>query len=578
MAALGLSSCSNDEDYGSGSQSGAVPVKLTSNIISATATRAATNLNEGNLTTGGVSVRTSSDYTKAYAYTAGAEGALSSDAPAYYPAGGDNIDIVAYSPANANEAVSETFTVSNDQTTDAGYIASDLLWAKATDKNSTSGTVAVAFGHKMVKMIVSATAGAGVSTIQSITLKNIKRQCTFNYTTGEVSEVAAVSEATDIAVTTGGESNNSTGAACIPEQSLEGDFMEIVTDQGTATYTLSEAKPVAAGNYYTINVTVNKAAVGATNIISAWSDQGSVYILPTGSGWSVTVSGTHTYTGSAITPAASDIVVKDASGNTIPSSGYDVLCENNVNAGTARIIVNGVGAYAGYTATNDFTIEKAEGAATLSASSVTLGRGVNSQSVTVSGNTGTVSAEVTSGSGCNVSVSGTTITVTKTEVSRDFSATVTVTIVESANYKSTTKTVSVTGISNIESATMGAYKCAKVYTSAANGYYIVCTDHSSSCDWSTAYDYSKMANVLTFKCGSKAEWEAIMSACGGTGYNCINSKCSGVTGWSNMYGWYWTSTESNHYLYADYAWHFNGTEWTTDGKPFFNRARLIAAF
>lgn len=360
IAVWGLASCSSSDNMHPEQTDGRVPVELTNNIIGAV-TRAATTLNESALTTGDITVRTSEAYATAYTYTAGAEGVMTSTAPAYYPAGGASIDIVAYSPANANDGTSETFTVSADQSSDDAYIASDLLWAKAENKNSASGAVNIAFAHKMAKIIVNVTAGNGISTIQSITLKNIKRQCTFDYASGAVSDVAEVSGATDVAVTTGGTTASSMGAACIPAQDLIGDFIEITTDKGTATYRLSSAKPVSAGNYYTINLTLNLAAVGTTNTIEAWSDYGSVNILPTGGGWTVSVSGTYTYTGSAIVPAAADITVKDISDNIVSSSDYGVYCDNNINAGEARIIVYGINSHAGSAATGTYTIGKKAG-------------------------------------------------------------------------------------------------------------------------------------------------------------------------------------------------------------------------
>lgn len=360
IAVWGLASCSSSDNMHPEQTDGRVPVELTNNIIGAV-TRAATTLNESALTTGDITVRTSEAYATAYTYTAGAEGAMTSTAPAYYPAGGASIDIVAYSPANANDGTSETFTVSADQSSDDAYIASDLLWAKAENKNSASGAVNIAFAHKMAKIIVNVTAGNGISTIQSITLKSIKRQCTFDYASGAVSDVAEVSGATDVAVTTGGTTASSMGAACIPAQDLIGDFIEITTDKGTATYRLSSAKPVSAGNYYTINLTLNLAAVGTTNTIEAWSDYGSVNILPTGGGWTVSVSGTYTYTGSAIVPAAADITVKDVSDNIVSSSDYGVYCDNNINAGEARIIVYGINSHAGSAATGTYTIGKKAG-------------------------------------------------------------------------------------------------------------------------------------------------------------------------------------------------------------------------
>ena len=73
-------------------------------------------------------------------------------------------------------------------------------------------------------------------------------------------------------------------------------------------------------------------------------------------GAKVTVSGTHTYTGSPIKPA----VTVTVDGKTVPSSAYTVSYSSNTNAGTARVTVS-ARANSGYegTASTAFTIAKA---------------------------------------------------------------------------------------------------------------------------------------------------------------------------------------------------------------------------
>lgn len=461
IAVWGLASCSSSDNMHPEQTDGRVPVELTNDIIGAV-TRAATTLNESALTTGDITVRTSEAYATAYTYTAGAEGAMTSTAPAYYPAGGASIDIVAYSPANANDGTSETFTVSADQSSDDAYIASDLLWAKAENKNSASGAVNIAFAHKMAKIIVNVTAGNGISTIQSITLKNIKRQCTFDYASGAVSDVAEVSGATDVAVTTGGTTASSMGAACIPAQDLIGDFIEITTDKGTATYRLSSAKPVSAGNYYTINLTLNLAAVGTTNTIEAWSDYGSVNILPTGGGWTVSVSGTYTYTGSAIVPAAADITVKDISDNIVSSSDYGVYCNNNINAGEARIIVYGINSHAGSAATGTYTIGKKAGTIEYATTAISkrYGDAAFINTLTMNGD-GTVAYTSSNESVATVDSDG---KVKITQGATSGSTTITATVTPTDNF--TFENPSVTYTLTVSSA---AYTISQLKTDAGNG-------------------------------------------------------------------------------------------------------------
>lgn len=72
----------------------------------------------------------------------------------------------------------------------------------------------------------------------------------------------------------------------------------------------------------------------------------------------VTVGGTYTYTGAAITPAAADITVKDGT-TTLTTNDYTISYENNIDAGTntAKVIVTGKGNYdSGTSANGYFTI------------------------------------------------------------------------------------------------------------------------------------------------------------------------------------------------------------------------------
>ena len=351
-ALLTLVGCAECDEVTSEGGDSKVPVKLTATTQLAIQRRAATNINEGALTSGSVSVRTSSSYTTAYAYTAGAGGVLSSDAPAFYPAGGANIDIVAYSPADASAATSNTFTVSADQRGTAGYVASDLLWGRVENKNSGSGSVDIAFSHKMAKIIVRVTATGGVSYVNSITMKNVKRQCLFTYETGAISNVAYVSGENQDVVAVSSETANTTnfsvGAVCIPEQTIPaGDFITIATDQGDVVYQLGEDKTVAAGNCYTVNITVTTENVAAgINTIESWAGGA-------GDGLDIAAIAAQTYTGSAITPTPTVTCM----GTTLTEgTDYELVYVNNINVGTATVCAVGKNSYKGKVGVREFTI------------------------------------------------------------------------------------------------------------------------------------------------------------------------------------------------------------------------------
>ena len=249
-----------------------VPIALTYSTVSAVETRAAQDLNEGTFTSGeSVVVRISNagagEWTN-YAFTTGESGAMTpAGSTPYYPAGDQNIDIAAYYPAPAGTS----FTVASDQTADDSYKASDLMFASVTNQAKTADAVNLEFSHKMAKINVNITAGTGVGSITGVSIMNVKPTVSFDQATGEVGE--ATGSATSIAM-----SNN--GAAIIPAQIINGGLLSIVTDKGTATYSVTDGKEFAAGKVYTINITVNLRAVGATTTITGWTSEGTVNVSP----------------------------------------------------------------------------------------------------------------------------------------------------------------------------------------------------------------------------------------------------------------------------------------------------------
>lgn len=266
VAALMMAACSQMENP----MEERTPITLAYTTVQATETKAAQNLNEGTFAAGEtVKVRISntgeSSWTD-YDFTTAAGGAMSpAGAVPYYPAGAQNIDIVAYYPSTAGTS----FSVQTDQTADAAYKASDLMFASVTNQAKQAGAVSLAFTHKMAKINVNITAEQGVGSITGVSLLNIKPTVSFDRATGAVG--TATGTATAIAM-------SNEGAAVIPAQTIDGGLLSIVTDKGTATYTVA-GKEFAAGQQYTINITVNLRAVGTTNAITGWTSEGTVTVV-----------------------------------------------------------------------------------------------------------------------------------------------------------------------------------------------------------------------------------------------------------------------------------------------------------
>lgn len=267
IAAFVLAACTQIENPAESN----VPVSLSYSTVAATETKAAQNLNEGTFTSGeSVKVRISNTGAGSwtdYDFTTGDAGAMSPTGTVpYYPAGTQNIDIVAYYPATAGSS----FSVATNQTADASYKASDLMFASVTNQAKQAEAVNLAFTHKMAKLNVNITAGTGVSSISSVSILNVKPTVSFDQATGAVGE--ATGDATAIAM-------SNEGAAVIPAQTIDGGLLSIETDKGTATYSVA-SKAFAAGNLYTLNITVNLRAVGTTTAITGWTSEGTVTVNP----------------------------------------------------------------------------------------------------------------------------------------------------------------------------------------------------------------------------------------------------------------------------------------------------------
>jgi len=275
--AMLATACSNDDAQ----TADRVPITLTGTTLTVEETRAAagSDLNDGYIEAGQtvkVLVRNtnSTGSWAEYAYVAAANGVLTPPAtPPYYPLDNTNVDIVAYSPSTA----SSTFAVLTDQTTNDSYMASDLVYASATNKAKSTTAVPLQFEHKMAKIVVNVTAGDGVGVIQSVRLASVYTQVPFDPSTGVIG--SATGSQTPITIVNNNTTATASGAAVIPGQTVVGDLLTVVTNIGTATYAV-ESKTFTAGNVYILNIRVGRTSIGATTSITNWTGSGTVNVWP----------------------------------------------------------------------------------------------------------------------------------------------------------------------------------------------------------------------------------------------------------------------------------------------------------
>jgi len=293
LAGLLLAGCTADELAGI---EGQMPISLTAEVEDMDAsTRAGTTVLNAFATSDAfyayfpsnvkVGSTTSASNTT---FTLGSGSTWSPATPPYFNAGATSATVHAYYPYVSGKQVTNTtssFSVETDQSTDANYKMSDLMYATATiNKGSTAtATGSLTFAHRMSKILVTANIGAGISKITAVKIVGGNR--TINISTPQSctlgSSLSNPNSSSNITLYS--NSNNTSNVSCaglIPPQTINGNFLQIVTDQGTATYSLS-SKQFESGKSYQLTITVNAAAVGTTTSITGWTGTGNVTVNPT---------------------------------------------------------------------------------------------------------------------------------------------------------------------------------------------------------------------------------------------------------------------------------------------------------
>ena len=354
-------------------QDGMVPVTLTASqgstlSISGGMTRAADGLYSATSGfSGGEAVRVFLNYSSSYSdFSVGSPSAGVSSLTGgtlYYPPSGDITLFAVYPAASAS-----SHTVAYDQTSDANYKASDLMYAKKTvaqaDKAAAQNLV---FAHQLVKLKLNINKGAGITEVTEVKMKNVKRTVFVAPNTSSAG-VGSAESSTDgngdeILIFSGSSTSDSQTYACVfPAQAWNNtDFITVTADSKTVTYQLDRST-WTAGAEYELTFHLNAVALSTIISITGWTDSNpSVVVNPSANtGMTLTIDNiaAQTYTGSALTPA---VKVKAGETTLAVNTDYELRWDNNTNAGTAMVAAIGKGKYFGQFATQTFVINKADG-------------------------------------------------------------------------------------------------------------------------------------------------------------------------------------------------------------------------
>jgi hypothetical protein len=246
--ALALTACSSDSDQ----QTSAREIRLFTEV--AGSTRAAddadalqdTQLASGTKITVKVKENastTSVDYPLT-TYTADGLGGLSlpEGVKQYYPANGNGVNIYAFHPMGAVQ----TFAVQTDQTTDAAYKASDLMWASLSDitAESTPAQRTLAFDHLLSKIVVTIQKATGFSETDlataTVTLgnDNLITSGAFTASTGIFTPAASGTGTITLATNAGA----ATYTAIVVPQSILGKKINLTIGEVSSSYSILTTK------------------------------------------------------------------------------------------------------------------------------------------------------------------------------------------------------------------------------------------------------------------------------------------------------------------------------------------------
>ncbi len=192
-----------------------------------------------------------------------------------YPATGENIDICAYYPSTVSSSTT-SFTVQTNQSSDANYQNSDLMYATKLENKAKGSTHDLTFNHALSKIIVNIQRGTGVTDdnitdlVTAVKIKNTKPTAGFAITKGAPGAITESGSVTDIEIKGTGAANE---GIIVPQTVAAGVFITVTYNGNNYNYELTAAKKFEAGYKYTYTLTLNASGISLKSLkINNWTE------------------------------------------------------------------------------------------------------------------------------------------------------------------------------------------------------------------------------------------------------------------------------------------------------------------
>lgn len=281
--ALSFSSCSSEE-FGGGNETRGRQVSFTSKVGGSTRTiddpQSTTVPTDQKIGVFGISDETKTTMTNYnnIEYTVPASGNLTTTNAMTWPTtDGAKVNFYAYAPYNSDwtsHTTAQTFTVASGQSTNAGYLASDLLYATPLEnKTETTEALALAFKHKMAKLNITLNnTGTEAITISSVKINNTKPSITFTPSdgtlgaySGTVTDITALSSAQEIAA----NGSVTVCAVIVPQPIAANTTLVTITtsDNKTLIAKLGTATTFASEGSYNFTVNITNPTAATTEVL-----------------------------------------------------------------------------------------------------------------------------------------------------------------------------------------------------------------------------------------------------------------------------------------------------------------------
>jgi phosphotransferase system IIB component len=179
-------------------------------------------------------------------------------------------DFYGYYPyaSSISDATNYSFSVSDNQSVEANYKASDFLWGTAKGKSPSTSTVSLTLDHLMSKIVINVVAGDGFQESDlttngvNIVLHNAKNQSQINLGTGSVTATGNTVDITPCRKT------DLSAILLLPPQTISGDIIEVIYNNDS--YKLNKSFTCESGKQYTATITLIKTQGGINVSIGSW--------------------------------------------------------------------------------------------------------------------------------------------------------------------------------------------------------------------------------------------------------------------------------------------------------------------